>query len=234
MDKSFEIKKPSRENPFEDEVVAREWISSVENEKDMFRDKEIYPRLEKWVGDMDEGLVMEIGSGQGICSSKLGNFKGRYLGIEPSKALVKRAKDLYEDDQRDFLVGEAYHLPVESEAVDGGFSVMVWFHLEDLNVASAELARVLKPDGRFLIVTANPETKEVWESFYFDYEKQGKVIIGKVNVPGNPMSKNIHYQHTREEIFNALEGAGLEIDKVESFGLIDDKEIFLSIEGRKK
>ncbi len=232
MEKMFEQQK-KEENPFEDEKVAEEWINSVENEKNMGRDKEVYPRLENWLNQQDIESVIEIGSGQGICSDKLKDFKGKYIGVEPSKTLTQRAKKLYDSDQRQFVVGDAYHLPIKSEEVEAGFSVMVWFHLEDLDKASEELSRVLKTDGKFFIVTANPNAEKTWESFYFDHQKEGKKITGKVNVPINPMSKSIHYQHTQEEILTALKDNGLEVEQINEFEVVNDEKIFCSFEGKK-
>lgn len=233
MEKRLEIKKFKEENPFEDEQVAKEWINSIENEKDLYRDKEIYPRLKKWLNQQPAGLVVEIGSGQGICSDKLEDFSGKYIGVEPSKTLVKRAKNLYKDNQREFVVGDAYHLPIESEKAEASFSVMVWFHLENLDKASSELARILKPGGNFMIVTANPNAEKTWESFYFDHQKEGKKITGKVRVPINPMSKSIIYQHTQDEILNALKSNGLEVLRIDEYGPANEENIFFSVEGKK-
>lgn len=233
MGKGFKIKQFKEENPFEDEQVAKEWINSVENEKDLYRDKEVYPRLKNWLAQQTANFVVEIGSGQGICSSKLGEYNGIYVGVEPSKVLAQRAKKLYDDDQRQFVVGDTYHLPVESEKAEACFSVMVWFHLGNLDKASGELARVLKPGGKFIIITANPNAEKTWESFYFDYQKEGKKITGKINVPINPMSKSIIYQHSQDEILNALRTSGLEIEHTDEYGQVNGENIFFSVEGKK-
>ncbi len=223
------------ENPFESVQVAGEWISSVENEKDLIRDRELYPLLENWVEQVNPEVVVEIGAGQGICSSKLGDFKGKYIGIEPSQPLVDRAQELYKSDDREFIVGNAYHLPLAENAVSAGFSVNVWFHLENLAKASTELARVLKAGSKFLIITANPNNSNIWKSFYFDEVHEGKKTTGKANVPINPLSKNIFYDHSLKEITEGLESAGLSVDNSKTFG--DDNHgnegIFIAIEGHK-
>ena len=234
MEKYREQERQKEENPFENEQVAQEWINSVEHEKDMGRDREVYPRLQSWLQEKPADLVVEIGSGQGICSDKLGNFQGKYIGIEPSTFLTERAKQLYGDDRREFTLGEAYDTTIESEAADASFSVMVWFHLEDLDKAAKELARILKKDGRFFIITANPDAQKIWESFYFDYTKEGNKITGKVNIPINPVSKSIFYEHSRDDILTALKNYGLEVEKVETSFPMDGEDIFLSITGKKK
>lgn len=221
------------ENPFEDDNVANQWATSVEGETGMFRDTEIYPRLAVWLDPKFTGTVVEVGSGQGICSTKLTNLKGRYIGVEPSKPLTERAQQLYLDPRREFVVGGAYKIPVETESADATLSVMVWFHLEDIAKASQEFARILKPGGKFLIITANTRAQKTWESFYFDTTKEGKKMVGKVNVPVNPMDKSIFYQHTPEEIVTELETAGLTISRTEEFGTIGEENIFLLVEGTK-
>ncbi|MFA6476407.1 MAG: class I SAM-dependent methyltransferase [Candidatus Paceibacterota bacterium] len=222
------------ENPFEDPQVAKEWINSVENEQGMIRDREIYPFLKSWVRDISPKFVVEIGSGQGICSSKIDLGEGRYLGVEPSQPLVRRANELYKDKKKEFVVGNAYELPLPDEAVDAVFSVNVWFHLEKLDEASSELSRALKLDGKFLIITANPSWYDVWESFYFDQKKDEGKIVGKVNVPVNPMSKSTFYLHSLENIKKSLEENGLCIDEIREIGDFGGgQNIFIAINGQK-
>jgi ubiquinone/menaquinone biosynthesis C-methylase UbiE len=223
------------ENPFEHEIVSREWISSVENEKDMARDKEIYPRLTSWMNNVSPEIVIEIGSGQGICSSKMENFDGKYIGVEPSKILTERAIELYKNENRDFIVGNAYKLPLENECCDASFAVNVWFHLENLMQATKELARILKPGGKFMIVTVNPDEYVDWLKMYDDIQDDGKKVIGKANTPITPLTRNTFYKHSMDEISESLAENGLKISAVEVFGTGGKSGIkyFIQIMGTK-
>ncbi len=225
---------PPEENPFTDAQIAAEWINSVENEKGSFRDRVIYPYLQSWAADLDASKsIVEIGAGQGICAEKLDSL-ATYVGVEPSAVLLERAQEMYSAPNRTFILGDAYHLPIEDTFADAAFAVNVWFHLENLKRASEELARILKPQGKFLIVTADPTVYDAWEAFYESPEKIGKRLSGKVNIPVNPLSKNIFYQHALEEMRTALETAGLEITQVEKLGAHfteDDEKLFIVIEG---
>ena len=225
-----------RNNPFEDPEVARQWINSVENEKGMIRDCEIYPKLEEWTRTISPGVILDIGAGQGVCADHIKVDGVKYIGIEPSSFLVERARELYSKEGRDFVVGSADHLPISNATVDAAFSVNVWFHLDDLKTASEELARVLKTDGKFLIITANPDSYDVWRSMYFDATEDEKKIDGKVKVPVNPMSRNIFYKHAFGEIISGLTDKGLVVDKVENMGFVSsfsDRPIFICITGHK-
>ena len=205
------------ENPFEHEIVSQEWISSVENEKDMARDKEIYPRLASWINKISPTKVVEIGSGQGICSSKMEDFNGKYIGVEPSKILTKRANELYKNENRNFVIGNAYNLPLEDECCDASFAINVWFHLENLNQAAKELARILKPAGKFMIITVNPDEYEGWIKSYDNIEENGKKIIGKANTPITPLTRNTFYKHSMKEIDESFKENGLIINSIEPF-----------------
>lgn len=225
------------DNPFEDKEVAEQWIRSVEGEKGMARDKEIYPMLREWANSIGDGMILEIGSGQGICSEQFSEYKGSYIGVEPSETLTKRAEELYGDNERlKFVVGNAYKLPTDSKSIDGAFSLNVWFHLADLDTASQELARVLKEGARFNIITTNPESYDVWRTFFEDYKEEGNMISGKVNIPVNPLSRNDFYMHTMNEMTGTLEQSGLIVESIKTIGTntkYPDKPLFVSIQGSK-
>ncbi len=221
------------ENTFEDEQNAKQWIESVENEKDSYRDKAIYPLLSKWISENNLNLIVEIGSGQGICSSKINLRNSEYIGIEPSEFLVKRANELYTKENIKFIIGNAYNLPIQDKSIDGVFSVMVLFHLENLNASSKEIFRILKDKGTFLIITPNPSSYVEWEKFFVDYDKDKKRIAGSVNIPGVIMNKNIIYTHSLEEIKVSFEQNGLKINSVDEFGDFGQGNLFIAIEGKK-
>lgn len=221
------------ENPFENKDVAQQWILSVESEKGMIRDNETYPALREWYTQASKGNILEIGSGQGICSSKIDGYE-KYVGIEPSKFLIARAKELYSSPSRSFVIGNAYKLPVENESYDAVFSVNVWFHLENLEAASKELARVLRPGGAFFIHTADEGALDIWKTFYKDARIEGKKVTGKVEGPGIYQTTNIFYGHRNEEVIDVLNRAGLTVSSVTTLGALPSgKALFIVIEGVK-
>ncbi len=228
------------ENPFEDPAIAAQWIKSVEGDKGLIRTKEIYPLLRSWAKRASQGSketfsVVEIGAGQGICSDEIGNSTFSYVGIEPSLPLVERAQEKHGGENKLFAVGEAYHLPLKDKSADAVFSINVWFHLENLQRAAAELARILKPGADFLIITANPKAYARWEKFYSNTERHGKKIVGAVEIPVQPLSRNTFYAHTEEEIFSSLEAAGLFCRETHELGLLPEEgvKLFWAIQGKK-
>ena len=224
-------------NPFGDKEVARQWIRSVEV-SDEFRESQIYPRLVKWQSTFNAEVLVEIGSGQGICSAQVVEFPdGTYIGIEPSIPLIDRARELYQEDWKEFRIGEASELPLLDSSAEGVFSVNVWLHLENIVEPAHELYRVLKPDGRFLIITANPKQYDAWKALFFERTQSGKRLTGGFHLPNNDLSRHTMYLHTLEELLESLEKANLIVSTTEYFGADgsqDSTDYFVAVEGFKR
>jgi len=228
------LEKIKREdNPFEDEAISKEWISSVENERGMIREKELYPMIVKWIEKIKPKRIIDIGAGQGGCANIVQLEGVEYVGVEPSKYLVARAEEINKKENRHFIIGTAYNLPIPDKSFDAAFSVNVWFHLQDLNTASKELARVLLPNGKFFICTANPDAYGVWQQMFdSDAKVDEKIIDGKVNIPVNPLSRNLFFKHSMEETLDAFTNNGLIVDKTETSGVLNEqKPLFINFFG---
>lgn len=205
-------------NPFTTQEGAEQWVEMVEGQ-DPFRNNYIYPRVDSWLRQLPEdSVVADIGSGQGKCSElMLGGMK--YVGIEPSIPLAERAQELYgAGHSRMFVVGDAYNTGLKDKSVDAVLSINVLFHLENIDSAIQEAARVLKPLGQAFFVSVNPKGYEKWRSYYDIREEQGKMIRGKLDFGGDTtLEDNTFYQHSWEEIETAFEEAGMKLFVVEDF-----------------
>ncbi len=226
-------------NPFEDPVVAREWIASIESEQSSSRDNEIYPHLLEWSKSFSSKTIVEIGAGQGVCSSKIAlSSDGNYIGVEPSDALLDRAKELYPESNKTFVKGTAYDTKLEDGSADAVFGIGVWFHLEDLDAAHKEIARITKPGGKLLIVTSNPDTNQMWESWFIEPTRDGKRVDGKVATPCGILSRNILYLHSQEEIVQSLSKNSFSVENIKKlgFGRSGERElgIWMLVEATKK
>ena len=227
----------ANDNPFDEKHVAEEWIAAVESEFGGARENEVYPRLNNWISNNKWKSVLEIGSGQGVCSGHI--QVDEYIGIEPSSFLVDRANQLYKAVNRKFIKGSAYNLDFEESIFDAAFSVGVWFHLENLNNVHSELKKVLREGGGLLIVTSNPDVHDVWESIVVG-EKEGKRIEGEALLPTGKLSRNIFYLHSEKEIVSSLEKNSFEVIDIQKFGSGSKnvekgtEKVWMSVEAIKK
>ncbi len=227
------------ENPFETEEGARLWIQSIENEKGLIRDKYFYPLLKEWVSQDSIQTVLDIGGGQGVASQFC--IEKQYTNVEPSEYLVARAKEIY-SKYGNHVVGNVYDLPFPNKSFDAAFSITVWFHLQDLTTAAREVSRVLKENGKFLIINPNPRAYDVWRTLYSDIEDiDQKSFVGKASVPHSILPRNTFYKHTQEEIVDSLQKAGLKVDEIKEFAPLsarfsdtkEDIDFFIYFKGHK-
>lgn len=197
---------------YSDKKIADEWYAWTKTfEGDDIRPRLIYPWLTRWLHETHPEKVLEIGSGTGLCSERVDFGSADYVGVEPSLHLRTYASQLYPN--RKFLGGKAERLPVETGSIDAAFSVFVWLHIQDLTSAADELNRILKPGGNFAIVTANPETYELWLSWHINPQVRGKEVKGDMkHLSGHQM-----YLHSMNELKESLDQAGLKISTVDKF-----------------
>ena len=219
---------------YADPTIADQWQAWTEAIKpDDIRNTTLYPRLSAWIAEHTPRSVLEIGSGQGISSSRVTLGTARYIGVEPSARLRELATEQY--PHHTFLPGIAEALPLPDQSIDCAFSLFVWLHIDDINSAGRELARVLAPDGRFMIITANPNEYDTWKSWHRNLHIDGKHLTG--DMPR--LSHHEMYLNTYDELIASFMNAGLTITSIDTAGIdpespvINQQGFAIIIEGFK-
>jgi SAM-dependent methyltransferase len=214
------------------------WIQGIEGSGNGVRagDGDIFPQLRDWIHRRRAVTVLDIGCGQGICSTPLDLTGRRYTGVDPSPLLVARARERYSGPDREFREGNAYRLPFADGSFDAAFSVSVWHLLRDLPLAAREMSRVLRPGGGFLIVTAHPDAYQAWCARYTDAQREGDRFTGTLILDGKPAGKDVLYLRPLTAIREALAAAGLALVVTRAFRAAPDggPPLYLTLEGEKK
>lgn len=192
-----------------DETTARNWIQTIENPSSQIREADLYPLLRKWLEQMPTGNIVDLGSGQGVCSQQVTLATQNYTGLEASLFLHERAVKLYSGARKNFVLGNIYAMPFAEGVFDGAFSVATWHLLADLPLVCLELARILKPGGLFFIVTANPEMYDSWKLSYAHSKLIGSRFEGFSSTSN---STDVLYLHSMDHIVNSLTMNGLRIE----------------------
>jgi SAM-dependent methyltransferase len=103
------------------------------------------------LGDIRGLTVLDFGCGNGENALPLARRGARVIGVDISDSLIRLARRRLElnriASQAEFVVGSAHDLPIASGSVDLVVGFAVLHHL-DLELASNEVFRVLKPGGR--------------------------------------------------------------------------------------
>jgi len=113
--------------------------------------------------------VLDVGTGFGINVAFLAGWlsKGSAVWtVDPSKEVLADVKASLEEESARlvrFAVATADDLDFEDGFFDYVVSVMVLHHIERLQPALKEMARVLKPGGRLVVVDYKPEASRELE-----------------------------------------------------------------------
>lgn len=93
--------------------------------------------------------ALDVGCGEGRFCRMLQPLGIRTVGIDPTVALVARARE--QDPDGDYRVGMAEHLDFEDQSFDLVVSYLSLIDIAGLHAALSEMARVLRPGGSLLI-----------------------------------------------------------------------------------
>jgi ubiquinone/menaquinone biosynthesis C-methylase UbiE len=140
--------------------------------------------------------VLELGPGPGaftVGAAERTGIQGRLIAVDIQPEMIAQVERRVREEglpNVETHVASAHRLPLNDESVDRAFLITVLPEIPDRNLALAELARVLRPDG-VLSVTEEfydpdylflSETIRLVEGAGFRYEEQfGNVLVYTVN-----------------------------------------------------
>lgn len=147
-----------------------------------------------------DAAVLELGCGTGRLLSHFRVTHAGTIGIDASFGMLSAARR-----KADLPVahGDAYRLPFRSATFDAAYAILVVNLLADFGRAFAEVARILKPGGRFLFNVPNLESIYVLGGLYVNLRRR---TVGH-NAAGHRYS---HWFRFRE-VERGLAAAGLVI-----------------------
>lgn len=93
--------------------------------------------------------AIDVGCGEGRFCRMLANEGIRSVGIDPTSALIDRARALH--PAGDYRLGAAEKLDFADHSFDLVCSYLSLIDITDIDLATAEMARVLRPGGSLLI-----------------------------------------------------------------------------------
>lgn len=106
-------------------------------------------------------IVADLGCGTGSTIAQLAPHVGRVIGVDRSEAMLSAARSrLARVANVELRLGELEALPIESSRVDAALMILALSYLDEPLDALREMARVLKPGGRAVIVDLLPHDRE--------------------------------------------------------------------------
>lgn len=97
--------------------------------------------------------VLDVASGEGYGAALLAGVARSVVGVEIDQASVDHARHAYRQPNLRFLAGDAAELPLADASVDVVVSFETLEHVRDQQAFLAQVRRVLRPGGLFVVST---------------------------------------------------------------------------------
>lgn len=98
--------------------------------------------------------IVDIGTGEGQVARVLSADGSTVVGVDPIRSQITEAAERGGGPL--YVTSAADALPLASESVDGAVACLVFEHIDAVDEAIAEVARVLRPGGTFLFLLNHP------------------------------------------------------------------------------
>ncbi len=130
--------------------------------------------LSALLGLMDSSWVVgDLGCGTGQMTATLAPFVREVIGVDGSAEMLEAARSRLRGlDNVTLRQGELDSLPIEDESLDAAVLMLVLHYVPEPARALAEAARVIRPDGRLLVVDMMPHDREEYQ------HRMGHVWLG--------------------------------------------------------
>jgi ArsR family transcriptional regulator len=141
-------------------TTSQEFFSSAAGQWDRLRE-ELFGRsshLHALGALLDpEWVVADLGCGTGQVAEAVAPFVRQVVAVDSSREMLQAAKArLRGHSNVELRRGSLEHLPLDDASLDAAIVALVLHHVPDPAKVSAEVARVLEPGGRFVVVDMLP------------------------------------------------------------------------------
>ena len=124
---------------------------------------EVEAAMMAMLGEGSLGRLLDIGTGTGRIATLLANRASQVVGVDRSAEMLRLARgklDAADDGKVRFIVGDFNDLPLVDGAADTAILHQVLHYAQAPEMAIAETARVLSPEGRLLVIDFAPHEHE--------------------------------------------------------------------------
>jgi SAM-dependent methyltransferase len=132
---------------------AQWWQDKFTDGVDAEYEEQILPIVEGYLGGF--GRILDVGTGEGQVARRLAaHGAGPVIGLDPTRAQLRAATSRGGGVR--YARAAAERLPVATASIDAVVACLVFEHLPDHGAPLREIARVLRPGGRFVLLLNHP------------------------------------------------------------------------------
>jgi SAM-dependent methyltransferase len=198
---------------------AQWWIDGFTNGADPEYEEQIIPlALEELAGRQ---VILDVGCGDGQISRALAAQGSHVVGIDPTQRHVDVATE--RGGGPSYLLGSASELPVPDSSQDAVVACLVFEHIDDMDSAVSEVARVLKTGGQFSFFLNHPLLQTPGSGWIDDhiidppeqYWRIGPYLVETESIEEVERGVHIRFIHRPlSRYINALIACGLTIERM--------------------
>ena len=198
---------------------AQWWINGFTNGADPEYEEQIIPMAVEELAGFNK--ILDVGCGDGQIARALAHQGSEVLGIDPTQLHIDIAKERAGGPT--YLLGGATELPVDDASMDAVIACLVFEHIDEMDAAVAEVARVLRPGGQFSFFLNHPLLQTPGSGWIDDhiidppeqYWRIGPYLVEAESIEEVELNVFIRFIHRPlSRYINALIGNGLTIERM--------------------
>jgi len=192
---------------------AQWWIDGFTGGVDPEYEEQIIPLAVAELGSA--GRVLDVGCGDGQVARALAAAGCAVTGIDPTARNLEVARERVE--------GAADDLPFPDAHFDAVVACLVFEHIDDVDAAIAEVARVLRPGGRFAFFLNHPLLQTPGSGWIDDhmidppeqYWRIGPYLVETESIEEVELGVHIRFLHRPlSRYVNAMSDHGLQLERM--------------------
>lgn len=121
------------------------------------------------------GVALDAACGTGRHTRRLVDLGHRVVGVDVSPEMLDKARASV--PEAEFREGDLTSLPLDAASVDVAVCALALEHVADLDIAIAELSRVVRPGGRVVLSDLHPSAIALGGAAYFQDASGGAGVV---------------------------------------------------------
>ena len=198
---------------------AQWWIDGFTNGVDPEYEEQIIPMAVEELAGFTK--ILDVGCGDGQIARALAQQGSTVLGVDPTQLHIDIANE--RGGGPTYVLGGATKLPADDGSMDAVIACLVFEHIDEMDAAVAEVARVLRPGGQFSFFLNHPLLQTPGSGWIDDhiidppeqYWRIGPYLVEAESVEEVELNVYIRFIHRPlSRYINALISNGLTIERM--------------------
>lgn len=212
--------------------VAKWYDKHLEEGEDTYQEKLIKPNLLRLLNAQAGENILDVGCGQGFFSREIVKAGAKVTGIDVGPELIDIAREQAGDKETYFVCNAERMTILKDGQFDSAICVLALQNMKNFATAVLEISRVLKNNGRCLLVLNHPSFRIPTASSW-DYDEKQNIQYRRIDKYMSEISQEVDmtqgitdpkkkkftysFHHPLQVYFKAFSKAGLAVTKLEEW-----------------